>query len=86
MSGAAILFVSLLCNSLFQTASQLRTQLQSATKRFLVTYRCIAKRYKALFNAHLMQLVPGLELIMGKFRQIFTEICLRHVHIFISGW
>ena len=52
-------FVSLLCNSLFQTASQLRTQLQSATKRFLVTYRCIAKRYKALCNARLMQLVPG---------------------------
>ena len=33
--------------------------LQSATKRFLVTYRCIAKRYKALCNARLMQLVPG---------------------------
>ena len=54
-------FVLLLCNSLFQIASQLQTQLQSATKRFLVTYRCIAKRYKALCNAHLMQLVPESE-------------------------
>ena len=39
--------------------SQLRTQLQSATKCFLVTYHCIAKHYKALYNACLMQLVPG---------------------------
>ena len=28
----------------------------------------------------------GLGLLMGKFRQIFTElICLRNAHIFISG-
>ena len=50
-------FVSLLCNSLFQIASQLWTQLQSTTKHFLVRYRCIAKRYKALCKARLMQLI-----------------------------
>ena len=33
------------------SVSELRTQLRSATKRFLVTYRCIAKRYEALCNA-----------------------------------
>ena len=27
-----------------------------------------------------------LGLLMGKFRQIFTVICSRHAHIFISGW
>ena len=52
-------FVWLLCNVLFQTASQLRTQLWSAKKLFLVTYRCIAKRYKALCNARVMQLIPS---------------------------
>ena len=49
-------FVWLLCNVLFQTESQLQTQLQSATKRFLVTYCCIAKCNEALCNACLMQL------------------------------
>ena len=41
------------------TASQLQTQLRSATKRFLVTYRCIAKRYEALCNARFMQPILG---------------------------
>ena len=68
-------FVSLLCNSLFQTASQLRTQLQSAMKCFLVTYHCIAKRYKVLCNARLMQLVPDQVLVsfrLSCFPAVFT--------------
>ena len=54
-------FVWLLCNVLFQTVSQLQTQLPSVTKRFLVMYCCTAKRYKALCNACLMQLIPDFQ-------------------------
>ena len=77
-SGAAILFC--LCNVLFQTASQLQTQIRSTTKRFLVTYRCIAKRYEALCNVRLMQLAPDLckfRSMRGVRKEIyfFSELC-----------
>ena len=48
--------------------------LQSATKRFLVAYRCIAKRYKALCNARLMQLVPGSNPTGGRVNSVY--VCL----------
>ena len=52
MSGAAILF----CLVAMQRSV---SDSESAPKRFLVTYRCIAKRYKALWNARFMLLIPG---------------------------
>ena len=58
-SGAAILFC-LVAMQRSVSDSESAPQIRSATKRFLVMYRCIAKRYEVLCNAHLMQLIPGL--------------------------
>ena len=46
-----VCFGWLLCNVVFQTASQFQTPLRSATNRFLVTYCCIAKRSVTLTYA-----------------------------------
>ena len=57
---------------------QVQTQLRSATKRFLVTHRCIAKRYEALCNARLMQLIPD-------FADIQADLSLRWAQMMSEG-
>ena len=55
MSGAAILFclVAMQCS-----VSDSESAPNTVMKRFLLTYHSIAKRYKALCSARLMQLIP----------------------------
>ena len=81
MSGAAILFCLIaMQRSVSDSESAPNTVTKRHTKRVLVTCRCIAKRYEALCNARLMQLVPDLDNINEQIT-ILNQILIISMHI-----